>query len=78
MSGYDEIARGRVIKRMERVDAMAPAMRDLVHEYGLTLVDSFVQCGVTKPKHIRHLIETVRRGSYEIGNRTDSKSEILR
>lgn len=58
--------------RMARVDAMSPKLRALVHEHGLTVVDQFIQCNVTNPRHIAHLIEVVRRGSVEIGNRTEA------
>lgn len=60
------------IKRMNRIDAMPADVRGVVHDYGLTVVDAFIQCGVTKAKHMRHLINTVRQGSVEIGNRTDA------
>jgi hypothetical protein len=63
-------AKARCRRRMERVDAMSPELRACVHEYGLTIVDAFVDIGVTKARHIRHLVETVRKGSVEIGNRT--------
>ena len=45
--------------RMEMIDGMPPEVRALVHEYGLNVVYAFLQCGVTKPKQIRHLAETV-------------------
>lgn len=45
--------------RMDIVDSMSPELRELIHEYGLTVVTAFLQCGVTKPKRIRHLVETV-------------------
>jgi len=45
--------------RMMRVDAMPKPLRDLVHEYGLTIVDAFLAVGVSKPKHIRHVVECV-------------------
>lgn len=57
---------------MNRVDSLPPDIRALVHEHGLTIIDSFLAVGVTKAKHIRHLINVVRQGSVEIGNRTDS------
>lgn len=60
------------IKRMARVDDLSPDLRALVHEYGLTVVDSFMACGVSKAKHIRHLINTVHQGSVEIGNRSSN------
>lgn len=57
---------------MARVDAMPPELRALVYEHGLTVVDAFIQCGVTKASRIQHLIKTVRQGSVEIGNRNDA------
>lgn len=68
----DHAAKLRCERRMAAVDAMAPPLRSLVHEYGLTIVNAFLQCGVTKPRHIKHLVETVCRGSVEIGNREES------
>jgi len=68
--------------RMARVDALSPELRALVHEYGFSVVDNFVRLGVSKPKHIRHLVETVldefspTRGSYsQQGIRTHLKGE---
>lgn len=58
--------------RMSRVDAMPADVRAIVHEEGLTIVDAFLAVGVTKAKHMRHLISTIRQGSVEIGNRTDA------
>jgi hypothetical protein len=71
----DELAAERRAKRMDRIDRMPPELRALVHEYGLTVVDAFTSCGVTKPKQIRHLIEVVRGGSYEIGKR-DTQNQM--
>lgn len=45
--------------RMEAVDAMKPDLRACVHDYGLTVVRDFLDLGITKPKHIRHVVETV-------------------
>ena len=53
--------------RMDRVDRMSRELRACVHEFGLTVVDAFMQCGVTNPRHIRHLVKTVHEGSVEIG-----------
>ncbi len=55
---------------MNAVDALPADVRYLVHEYGLNLVKAFLDCGVRKPTHIRHLVETTldefspTRGSY--------------
>ena len=45
--------------RMDLVDGMPPALRKLVHDYGLTVVGAFLQIGVTKPSQIKHLVEVV-------------------
>jgi hypothetical protein len=51
--------RDRVVNRMEAIDRLIPEQRALVHEYGWTIVDSFLRCGVRKPERIRYLVETV-------------------
>lgn len=45
--------------RMEGVDRMPQELRALVHEYGLNVVTALLQCGVSKPNRIRHIVETV-------------------
>lgn len=45
--------------RMEMVDRLTPEQRALVHEYSLYVVKSFMDLGVTKPNHIKHLVECV-------------------
>lgn len=45
--------------RMEVIDSQPPEIRQLVHEYGWSVVNTLLMCGVTKPKHIRHIVETV-------------------
>jgi hypothetical protein len=49
----------RRAKRMAHIDQMTPEMRELTNDYGYNIVRSFLNCGVTKPRHIRHLVETV-------------------
>lgn len=63
---------------MERFDQMPPEMRELVNDYGFAVVDTCTALGVTKPRHIKHLVETVldnfspTRGSFTAqGPRTD-------
>ncbi len=51
----------RVAARMNRVDAMNPDVRKVVHDYGLTIVDAFLQLGITEARHMRHLITTIVR-----------------
>lgn len=51
---------------MQRVDAMSPELRAVVHEFGLEIVTEFLAHGVKKPGSIKHLIESVR-GTYGDG-----------
>lgn len=44
--------------RMARVDQLPADIRELVHEYGLSVVDACMGVGVTKARHIRHIVET--------------------
>ncbi len=46
-------------KRMRQVDQLPKDVRELVHDYGLNVVNAFLDCGVTKPNRIKHLVETV-------------------
>lgn len=45
--------------RMEKIDALAPDIRELVHEYGWSVVNACLDMGVTKANRIRHIVETV-------------------
>lgn len=49
----------RVYARMDRVDQMPPDVRAVVHDWGLTIVDSFMGSGVKSARHMRHIINTV-------------------
>lgn len=67
--------------RMARIDAMPPDMRELVHKYGLRIVDACTALGITKARHITHLVECVldefspTRGSHSVqGIRTPTNS----
>lgn len=61
---------GKRARRMAMVDDMPHSLRELVHQYGLTVVKSFTDIGITNPRHIRHIVERVldefspTRGSY--------------
>lgn len=50
---------GKRRSRMESVDRLPSDIRPLVHAYGLNVVRAYMDCGVTKARHIRHLVETV-------------------
>ena len=49
----------RRANRMQKVDNLSPELRSLVHSYGLNVVKTCMDLGVEKPRHIRHLVETI-------------------
>lgn len=59
----------RAAKRMARVDAMPTELRRVVYEYGLEIVQEFINMGVTAPHKIRHLVNTVRHTDFENGQK---------
>ena len=63
---YNQAVVERARKRMSRVDAMSPAIRRLVHEYGLEIVHVFLENRVPADK-IAFLIDTVRNADYPNG-----------
>ena len=67
----DHAAAERRRARMAYVDALPTEVRRLVHEHGLEIIKAFLDCGVKKPNQITHLIDIVRRGSGEIGKRSN-------
>jgi N-methylhydantoinase B/oxoprolinase/acetone carboxylase alpha subunit len=50
---------GKRSARMGAVDDLPADVRALVHEYGLNVVKSIMDCGVTRAARIRHIVETV-------------------
>lgn len=75
-------AEARASRRMSEIDALSPDLRKVVHDYGYMIVRNFLNCGVRKPSHIRHLVETVlnefspTRGSYSRqGRRTPAEAD---
>jgi hypothetical protein len=50
---------------MDRIDSLPKEIRELIHEYGYTVVDAFLNQKVTKASAIRHLIQAVMRGSLD-------------
>jgi len=77
MEALDDIGMRRVAARMKAIDRLSPELRAMVHEHGWTIINGFLEVGVTKPKHIRHLISIVRAGAIEIGNRTVTEAMRL-
>lgn len=65
-----ELADCKRQKRMDVIDAYPGPIRELIHDYGLHVVQTLMDVGVTKPKHIRHVVERIldefspTRGSY--------------
>lgn len=57
--GKPEVSQARRIKRLDWVDSQPAEIRKLVHDYGFNVVWSMMSIGVVKPKHIRHIVETV-------------------
>lgn len=56
---FRQLIQRRTAGRMARIDAMPKALRECVHDYGLFVVDTLLQAGVTKPKQVRHIVETI-------------------
>lgn len=67
MSNTDAAVKSKIQARMARLDALPKEIRELIHEHGLTVVQAFLDQGVTKAAGIRHLIQQVRTGSLEPG-----------
>jgi len=44
---------------MQTIDSLPEDWRALVHEYGFAVVMAMIGCGVKKPRHARHIINTV-------------------
>lgn len=59
----------RAAKRMARVDSMPRELREVVYEYGLEIVQEFLNCGVKVPSRIKHLIDTVRHADLPNGQK---------
>ncbi len=69
---HDTDQRERAAVRMARVDAMPQPLRSLVREHGLTVIDAFLQVGVSNTRHIRHILAAVKRGGIETGTRAEN------
>ncbi|HVT29358.1 MAG TPA: hypothetical protein VHE81_15185 [Lacipirellulaceae bacterium] len=46
-------------RRMQQIDNLTPELRAVVNEWGWTIVDNFMRCGVKKANRIEHLINVV-------------------
>lgn len=56
---FQHVVETRRVARMDAIDRMPPALRELVHDYGLNVVKACTDLGITKPNQIKHLVETV-------------------
>jgi hypothetical protein len=45
--------------RFKEIDKLSKEQKAVVHDWGYNIVDNFIRCGVTKPKHMRHLIRVI-------------------
>lgn len=52
--------KGRAEKRMEKIDALPPKIRALVHEYGWDAVKALMDLGAKSPGQIEHIILACR------------------
>lgn len=75
---FAEIIHAKRVARMENMDKFPKELRELVHVYGYTIVDTLMCLGVRKPRHIKHIVEMIldefspTRGSFvRQGIRTD-------
>src|SRR5262249_24608058 len=59
----------RTVRSFERVDAMSPALRSCVHEFGDRIVAACLQAGVTSPAHIRTLVHEIWNGARQPNQR---------
>lgn len=58
----------RRIRRMQSVDEISVEFKPIVHDWGLIVFEALWQCGVRKPNHMSHIIQTIineTRGSQE-------------
>ena len=56
---FEALVSKRRKDRFETIDNMTPELRELVYDYGLSVVQTALQVGIKKPKQIRHMVETV-------------------
>lgn len=64
----------KIVARMNRIDALPKGVRELIHEFGYTVVNAFLDQKVTNPASIKHLILQVQRGSLDTGNGKSSQN----
>lgn len=60
---------------LDATDSMSPELRQCVHEFGYSIVASFIQAGITKVPQIRNLVHTCWMGARQPGQRHSSKGK---
>lgn len=73
---HNEGTAKRARERMARVDAMPRELRHVVYEFGLDVVQEFLNHKVTNPKSIRHLIATVLALDFPDGSNRFNKNSL--
>lgn len=49
----------KITARMKRIDGLTPKQREIVHEHGWRIVQCFLERGITDPKHMTAIINTI-------------------
>jgi hypothetical protein len=70
-----EVLGPRRIESLAKVDAMSPALRACVHDYGLPIVQACLNAGVTSPSRIRQLVAQILMGAREASQRPHRAGE---
>lgn len=65
-----------MFRAVARFDKLSPELRECAREFGLEIVHSFMECGVTKPARIRYLVNIVRLGSRSTGQVSNARNQI--
>lgn len=53
----------KLTRDFEKLDEMSMFLRELVHEFGSELVNTFIESGISRPNQIRHLILSCWKGA---------------
>lgn len=64
------------VEQLTAVDALAPGLRDCVHEFGYPIVHACLNAGVTNPKAIRVLVKEVWGGARQEGQKSGARNTI--
>jgi hypothetical protein len=56
---FQAVIERRRAARMQAIDGMSSELRQLVNDYGLRVVRSLMDLGITKPRHIEYIVETI-------------------